>query len=133
MFIVFFLMIRRPPRSTLFPYTTLFRSDHIDQLVQFSASIKTGETTAAEIFGVTPEATEPSDKDTKGGSSTDEVEPRQEPNAETPPTPQPGQQSFGKRAEREAAEKKAEETPAKALQDTPQPDLVDKSDVNLQF
>src|SRR3712207_8384231 len=23
----FFLMIRRPPRSTLFPYTTLFRSD----------------------------------------------------------------------------------------------------------
>src|SRR3712207_8723648 len=29
--IFFFLMIRRPPRSTLFPYTTLFRSrDHID-------------------------------------------------------------------------------------------------------
>src|ERR1035437_10437693 len=25
-FICFFLMIRRPPRSTLFPYTTLFRS-----------------------------------------------------------------------------------------------------------
>src|SRR3712207_2499817 len=25
---VFFLMIRRPPRSTLFPYTTLFRSPH---------------------------------------------------------------------------------------------------------
>src|SRR5438874_7283190 len=25
-FLVFFLMIRRPPRSTLFPYTTLFRS-----------------------------------------------------------------------------------------------------------
>src|SRR2546430_12458632 len=24
----FFLMIRRPPRSTLFPYTTLFRSFH---------------------------------------------------------------------------------------------------------
>src|SRR2546430_12436355 len=24
----FFLMIRRPPRSTLFPYTTLFRSQH---------------------------------------------------------------------------------------------------------
>src|SRR2546422_2340628 len=30
----FFLMIRRPPRSTLFPYTTLFRS-----LVTFAASI----------------------------------------------------------------------------------------------
>src|SRR6267143_4583571 len=26
LFIFFFLMIRRPPRSTLFPYTTLFRS-----------------------------------------------------------------------------------------------------------
>src|SRR2546427_6372020 len=25
-FVLFFLMIRRPPRSTLFPYTTLFRS-----------------------------------------------------------------------------------------------------------
>src|ERR1039457_7388619 len=25
----FFLMIRRPPRSTLFPYTTLFRSTHV--------------------------------------------------------------------------------------------------------
>src|SRR3712207_8655174 len=26
MLLLFFLMIRRPPRSTLFPYTTLFRS-----------------------------------------------------------------------------------------------------------
>src|SRR3712207_7001365 len=26
---IFFLMFRRPPRSTLFPYTTLFRSDFI--------------------------------------------------------------------------------------------------------
>src|SRR5437867_7369646 len=28
-FSFFFLMIRRPPRSTLFPYTTLFRSGHL--------------------------------------------------------------------------------------------------------
>src|SRR3712207_7536013 len=28
--VLFFLMIRRPPRSTLFPYTTLFRSSIID-------------------------------------------------------------------------------------------------------
>src|SRR5256885_15255356 len=28
LFLFFFLMIRRPPRSTLFPYTTLFRSTH---------------------------------------------------------------------------------------------------------
>src|SRR6516165_36494 len=27
---IFFLMIRRPPRSTLFPYTTLFRAGRID-------------------------------------------------------------------------------------------------------
>src|SRR5229473_7299578 len=26
--LLFFLMIRRPPRSTLFPYTTLFRPQH---------------------------------------------------------------------------------------------------------
>src|SRR3712207_7934442 len=31
-------MIRRPPRSTLFPYTTLFRSE--DGLVQTEATIK---------------------------------------------------------------------------------------------
>src|SRR2546429_6545856 len=31
MFIFFFLMIRRPPRSTLFPYTTLFRSGRAQQ------------------------------------------------------------------------------------------------------
>src|SRR3712207_7455729 len=29
--VFFFLMIRRPPRSTLFPYTTLFRSGVTDR------------------------------------------------------------------------------------------------------
>src|SRR5215217_6638208 len=29
-YLFFFLMIRRPPRSTLFPYTTLFRSRGLD-------------------------------------------------------------------------------------------------------
>src|SRR2546430_6492734 len=28
-------MIRRPPRSTLFPYTTLFRSQHHPSILQF--------------------------------------------------------------------------------------------------
>src|SRR5215218_7263704 len=32
--VFFFLMIRRPPRSTLFPYTTLFRSVRLDVLLQ---------------------------------------------------------------------------------------------------
>src|SRR3712207_7607708 len=31
---VFFLMIRRPPRSTLFPYTTLFRSSNAPGFVR---------------------------------------------------------------------------------------------------
>src|SRR6266446_8407854 len=31
-FSFFFLMIRRPPRSTLFPYTTLFRSSNFHSL-----------------------------------------------------------------------------------------------------
>src|SRR6201995_1674850 len=30
----FFLMIRRPPRSTLFPYTTLFRSKTPSQIIE---------------------------------------------------------------------------------------------------
>src|SRR5438477_5287177 len=30
--IFFFLLIRRPPRSTLFPYTTLFRSGVVDRV-----------------------------------------------------------------------------------------------------
>src|SRR6266704_4685829 len=29
---LFFLMMRRPPRSTLFPYTTLFRSPQVSDL-----------------------------------------------------------------------------------------------------
>src|SRR2546430_12619328 len=60
----FFLMIRRPPRSTLFPYTTLFRSmavllithdlglvaGHADRVVVMYAGrvVETAETT--ELF-----------------------------------------------------------------------------------
>src|SRR5688572_32500418 len=36
---VFILMIRRPPRSTLFPYTTLFRSAHDRPLFALAAGI----------------------------------------------------------------------------------------------
>src|SRR3712207_6865324 len=34
----FFLMIRRPPRSTLFPYTTLFRSPYCSSASSASSS-----------------------------------------------------------------------------------------------
>src|SRR2546430_9734032 len=33
----FFLMIRRPPRSTLFPYTTLFRSNVAAKCIRISS------------------------------------------------------------------------------------------------
>src|SRR4051795_1830299 len=35
-FVFFFLMIRRPPRSTLFPYTTLFRSNSSHTLISYA-------------------------------------------------------------------------------------------------
>src|SRR5256885_13327409 len=35
----FFLMIRRPPRSTLFPYTTLFRSEAVKLTVHVSTEL----------------------------------------------------------------------------------------------
>src|SRR5438876_11709091 len=40
-FYIFFLMIRRPPRSTLFPYTTLFRSEEAKILQQVALSKQT--------------------------------------------------------------------------------------------
>src|SRR2546430_9927087 len=42
----FFLMIRRPPRSTLFPYTTLFRSPgptHSAGVEEFAAQLSGGK------------------------------------------------------------------------------------------
>src|SRR5215204_7389487 len=44
LFCFFFLMIRRPPRSTLFPYTTLFRSHHA------ATPTSTSETLAASLL-----------------------------------------------------------------------------------
>src|SRR2546430_11090675 len=38
----FFLMIRRPPRSTLFPYTTLFRSVSLPCTILITAFSRTG-------------------------------------------------------------------------------------------
>src|SRR5256886_9374815 len=39
----FFLMIRRPPRSTLFPYTTLFRSPHLRAAIWRNLALAEGE------------------------------------------------------------------------------------------
>src|SRR2546430_6169988 len=38
----FFLMIRRPPRSTLFPYTTLFRSLHFELRTRTTGDDRSG-------------------------------------------------------------------------------------------
>src|SRR5256885_12375170 len=52
----FFLMIRRPPRSTLFPYTTLFRS------ILLENALRNGEDADAEaLLGWTPSA-DPADE-----------------------------------------------------------------------
>src|SRR5258708_26260835 len=47
-FLLFFLMIRRPPRSTLFPYTTLFRSQRRPRGAAQRARLSSSE--AAECF-----------------------------------------------------------------------------------
>src|SRR3712207_7610036 len=44
----FFLKIRRPPRSTLFPYTTLFRSDEYDKNPQANPAAVTGYSLSLE-------------------------------------------------------------------------------------
>src|SRR3712207_2547065 len=58
----FFLMIRRPPRSTLFPYTTLFRSTPCDNAQHGTHTMGTiaggdGEGPYAPDTGVAPGAT----------------------------------------------------------------------------
>src|SRR3712207_8568590 len=45
----FFLMIRRPPRSTLFPYTTLFRSSTILHYNENHKRIEAGDTVVCDI------------------------------------------------------------------------------------
>src|SRR5256885_3083545 len=51
MYYFFFLMIRRPPRSTLFPYTTLFRSTSPHPTRQFlTESLVDGERSQSKSF-----------------------------------------------------------------------------------
>src|ERR1044071_2157763 len=51
----FFLMIRRPPRSTLFPYTTLFRSARLVEVVV--ESCKGGEEAHLSVLQVEADPT----------------------------------------------------------------------------
>src|SRR5262249_61244240 len=49
---IFFLMIRRPPRSTLFPYTTLFRSRSEDLRRELEAVERAEARLAAGTYGL---------------------------------------------------------------------------------
>src|SRR2546422_10102833 len=55
-FFFFFLMIRRPPRSTLFPYTTLFRSRSEASVMHVSPGL--GTTFVPFRFAARPERSE---------------------------------------------------------------------------
>src|SRR3712207_8637243 len=48
----FFLMIRRPPRSTLFPYTTLFRSFLYFRLAASKDGWRVRQTSVGELVSV---------------------------------------------------------------------------------
>src|SRR3712207_7323042 len=77
----FFLMIRRPPRSTLFPYTTLFRSSYFFANVEGYDQLQ-GETDDAGNVTKPPAAEEMSglkvvDDQTRSEEHTSELQSRQ--------------------------------------------------------
>src|SRR5205823_14256263 len=55
----FFLMIPRPPRSTLFPYTTLFRSPFHSRIDRPRGRFHARRTRPREIRGLPPAVTRP--------------------------------------------------------------------------
>src|SRR2546422_7215289 len=64
----FFLMIRRPPRSTLFPYTTLFRSQYDEYVATSNQQANPGDPTpvfqisrgpSPARFNIRPDGTSP--------------------------------------------------------------------------
>src|SRR5438067_11985900 len=56
-FLFFFFMLRRPPRSTLFPYTTLFRSMRCRPI-------------AIECFGFVPDTSMKTRSNSSGGAAS---------------------------------------------------------------
>src|SRR3712207_7177500 len=68
---VFFLMIRRPPRSTLFPYTTLFRSTATSAAGTRSSSRCPKSACGSPVVGVT-EAPANASGPTASGSRSEE-------------------------------------------------------------
>src|SRR2546428_2148245 len=61
-------MIRRPPRSTLFPYTTLFRSEHVRLVFQPGSAARIPHPRAESVLCVRPDR-----KSTRLNSSHDQI------------------------------------------------------------
>src|SRR3712207_9174009 len=55
----FFLMIRRPPRSTLFPYTTLFRSGDLAEAARHSGHLEEARALLPEMEAILGETRSP--------------------------------------------------------------------------
>src|SRR3712207_8332191 len=73
----FFLMIRRPPRSTLFPYTTLFRSPVVLQVTLVLLAVASLVTVVQRVLSVRRQAqAEPSTAD-RSEEHTSELQSRQ--------------------------------------------------------
>src|SRR2546430_5999475 len=66
----FFLMIRRPPRSTLFPYTTLFRSQKREGIV---VAVDPIIDPASQIFRIKLEVDNRDRKSTRLNSSHSQI------------------------------------------------------------
>src|SRR2546428_8598351 len=74
MLFFFFLMIRRPPRSTLFPYTTLFRSRFVKHGSSYQATCSNGqESSRTHLTTRTLCWQEPDRKSTRLNSSHDQI------------------------------------------------------------
>src|SRR5206468_8938606 len=73
----FFLMIRRPPRSTLFPYTTLFRSCSANSSTGTGptrcVAVSTGSATTSTSGSPRPEVLVVDRKSTRLNSSHDQI------------------------------------------------------------
>src|SRR5690606_41946727 len=80
--VMFFCMLRRPPRSTLFPYTTLFRSDDLLGFMQAEGAKEEGGKGAAKVRRAVLEVTRavsltPWPGDTRSEEHTSELQSRE--------------------------------------------------------
>src|SRR3712207_7156614 len=74
---VIFLMIRRPPRSTLFPYTTLFRSGRLFELDDARLEALVAACSGHEMGGVSDDPLIGTCWDARSEEHTSELQSRQ--------------------------------------------------------